>query len=93
MEEPEPVIEEPSTVATSSADEEVIPMDRMRKAIAEHMVQSVKTSPHVYILSKVDMKNIVEFRTSVKKSFFKKENFSLTFTPFIVRAIARTKGE
>ena len=57
------------------------------------MVQSIKTSPHVFIISKVDMKNIVEFRSSVKKSFMKKENFNLTFTPFIVRAIARALKE
>lgn len=99
--EPEPVIEvpdqkkdeEPLAVAASSSDDEVIPMDRMRKAIADHMVRSIKTSPHVYTLSKVDMKNIVDFRSSVKKSFFKKENFNLTFTPFIVRAIARALKE
>ena len=99
--EAEPVIEEPAqkkeekplAVAASSADDEVIPMDRMRKAIADHMVRSIKTSPHVFIISKVDMKNIVEFRSSVKKSFFKKENFNLTFTPFIVRAIARALKE
>jgi len=99
--EPEPVLEEPVqkkeekplAVAASSAGDEVIPMDRMRKAIADHMVRSIKTSPHVFILSKVDMKNIVEFRSSVKKSFIKKENFNLTFTPFIVRAIARALKE
>ena len=85
--------EKPAAVATSSDDDEIIPMDRMRKAIADHMVLSVKTSPHVYALSKVDMKSIVDFRTSVKKSFFKKENFNLTFTPFIVRAIARALKE
>jgi len=94
IEEPEPEIaKEPAEVAALSADEEVIPMDRMRKAIADHMVQSVKTSPHVFILSKVDMKNIVDFRENVKKSFFKRENFKLTFTPFIVRAVARALKE
>jgi len=93
-EEPAKITKEaPPTVAASLADDEVIPMDRMRKAIAKHMVQSVKTSPHVFIISKVDMKNIVDFRTSVKKSFTKKENFNLTYTPFIVRAVARALKE
>ncbi len=98
--EPEPVIEEPvlkkeeePLAVAALADDEVIPMDRMRKAIADHMVRSIKTSPHVYTLSKVDMKSIVDFRSSVKKSFMKKENFNLTFTPFIVRAIARALKE
>jgi len=44
----------------TSADDEVVPMDRMRKAIAEHMLNSVKTSPHVFIISEVDMKNSVQ---------------------------------
>ena len=92
--EPEPVTaEEPISVSPVSGAEEIIPMDRMRKAIAEHMVSSVKTSPHVYIFTSVDMKNIVEFREDVKNAFFKKENFKLTYTPFIVRAVARALKE
>jgi len=81
---------EPAAEKTvSSTDDEVVPMDRMRKAIAEHMVNSIKTSPHVFIISEVDMKNIVDFREDVKKAFLKRENFKLTYTPFIVRAVAR----
>ena len=92
--EPEPVAaEEPEPVSPVSGDEEIIPMDRMRKAIAEHMVSSVKTSPHVFIFTSVDMKNIVDFREDVKNAFFKKENFKLTYTPFIVRAVARALKE
>lgn len=77
----------------TSADDEVIPMDRMRKAIAEHMLNSVKTSPHVFIISEVDMKSIVDFREDVKNAFLKRENFKLTYTPFIVRAVARALKE
>ncbi len=92
--EPEPVAaEEPVAVSPVSEDEEIIPMDRMRKAIAEHMVSSVKTSPHVFIFTSVDMKNIVDFRDDVKNAFFKKESFKLTYTPFIVRAVARALKE
>lgn len=92
--EPEPVAaEEPEPVSPVSGDEEIIPMDRMRKAIAEHMVSSVKTSPHVFIFTSVDMKSIVDFREDVKNAFFKKENFKLTYTPFIVRAVARALKE
>ncbi|MCH7496011.1 MAG: 2-oxo acid dehydrogenase subunit E2 [Candidatus Marinimicrobia bacterium] len=92
--EPEPIAaKEPEPVSPVSEDEEIIPMDRMRKAIAEHMVSSVKTSPHVFIFTSVDMKNIVDFREDVKNAFFKKENFKLTYTPFIVRAVARALKE
>ena len=87
--EKEPAAEKMET----SADDEVVPMDRMRKAIAEHMLNSVKTSPHVFIISEVDMKNIVDFREDVKNAFFKREKFKLTYTPFIVRAVARALKE
>ncbi|TFB11291.1 2-oxo acid dehydrogenase subunit E2 [Candidatus Marinimicrobia bacterium MT.SAG.3] len=78
---------------TANIEDEVVPMDRMRKAISEHMVRSVKTSPHVFIISEVDMKNIVDFREDVKNAFLKRENFKLTYTPFIVRAVARALKE
>jgi len=85
---------EPAMEKTESgADDEVVPMDRMRKAIAEHMLNSVKTSPHVFIISEVDMKNIVDFREDVKNAFLKREKFKLTYTPFIVRAVARALKE
>ena len=77
----------------ASVEDEVVPMDRMRKAISEHMVRSVKTSPHVFIISEVDMKSIVDFREDVKNAFLKRENFKLTYTPFIVRAVARALKE
>ncbi|TFB09808.1 2-oxo acid dehydrogenase subunit E2 [Candidatus Marinimicrobia bacterium MT.SAG.2] len=78
---------------TANGEDEVVPMDRMRKAISEHMVRSVKTSPHVFIISEVDMKSIVDFREDVKNAFLKRENFKLTYTPFIVRAVARALKE
>ncbi|MCH8304246.1 MAG: 2-oxo acid dehydrogenase subunit E2 [Candidatus Marinimicrobia bacterium] len=85
---------EPAPEKTAAnVEDEVIPMDRMRKAISEHMVRSVKTSPHVFIISEVDMKNIVDFREDVKNAFFKREKFKLTYTPFIVRAVARALKE
>jgi len=85
---------EPAPVKTeASTEDEVVPMDRMRKAIADHMVKSVQTSPHVFIISEVDMKNIVDFREDVKNAFLKREKFKLTYTPFIVRAVARALKE
>ncbi len=66
---------------------EVIPMDNMRKAIARNMVMSKHTSPHVNSLSEVDMTHLVRFREGFKEDFKKQEGFSLTYTPFIIRAI------
>jgi 2-oxoglutarate dehydrogenase E2 component (dihydrolipoamide succinyltransferase) len=68
---------------------EVIPMDTMRKKIAEHMVYSVKTSPHVSSVTEADMSRIYAFREKHKTAFEKKEGFKLTYTPFIVDAVIR----
>jgi 2-oxoglutarate dehydrogenase E2 component (dihydrolipoamide succinyltransferase) len=68
---------------------ETITMDNMRKRIAEHMVMSKHTSPHVYSVSEVDMTNIVRYRESVKAEFEKREGTKLTFTPFFIDAVIR----
>ena len=68
---------------------EVITMDNMRKRIAEHMVMSKHTSPHVYSVSEVDMTNIVRYRESIKNEFEEREGTKLTFTPFFVDATIR----
>jgi 2-oxoglutarate dehydrogenase E2 component (dihydrolipoamide succinyltransferase) len=79
------------TAAPTYADErvEIIPMDHMRKAIAEHMVRSVHTSPHVYSVSEADMTRIARFRDKHKAAFQQREGFKLTFTPFIVDAVVK----
>ena len=61
-------------------------MDRVRLKIGEHMVNSVKTSPHVYSTSEVDMTTIVKIRDKNKELFSKKHDLKLTFTPFILNA-------
>ncbi|MBI2943861.1 MAG: 2-oxo acid dehydrogenase subunit E2 [Candidatus Wallbacteria bacterium] len=71
------------------ADVEVVAMDTMRRAISEHMVRSVHTSPHVTSLHEVDMTRIARFREKVKAQFQAREGFNLTFTPFFVAAAAR----
>lgn len=68
---------------------EVVPMDHMRQMIAEHMVRSVRTSPHVYSFSEADLTHLVKYREAVKDAFFKQEGFKLTYTPFFVWAAAR----
>lgn len=68
---------------------DVITMDNMRKVIAKNMVASKLTSPHVNSVSEVDMSGLVKFRESFKGEFEKKEGFKLTYTPFILHAIAQ----
>jgi 2-oxoglutarate dehydrogenase E2 component (dihydrolipoamide succinyltransferase) len=72
-----------------SGNAEIIEMDRMRKLIADHMVRSVHTSPHVTSFTEADVTNMVLWRERVKKEFEKREGEKLTFTPLFVEAIVR----
>ncbi|HPE86141.1 MAG: dihydrolipoamide acetyltransferase family protein [Bacteroidales bacterium] len=74
---------------TTSAGDEIIQMDRMRKLIADHMVHSVHTSPHVTSFIEVDMEPVVQWRNLHKEDFLRKEKQKLTFTPFFIEAAAR----
>lgn len=71
------------------AGDEVIEMDRMRKLIADHMVMSKHTSPHVTSFVEADVTNVVLWRDKVKKEFEKREGEKLTFTPIFIEALAR----
>ncbi len=68
---------------------EIMEMDRMRKYIAEHMVRSKATSPHVTSFSEADVTNLVQWRDKVKKDFEKRENEKITFTPIFIEAIVK----
>jgi 2-oxoglutarate dehydrogenase E2 component (dihydrolipoamide succinyltransferase) len=65
---------------------EVIKMDRMRRLIAEHMVISKQTSPHVTSFIEVDVSNLMTYRDRVKDKYLKKEGEKLTLTPFFIEA-------
>ncbi len=67
---------------------EVIPMDRMRKLISEHMVNSKRTSAHVTSVAEVDVTNLVKFREKNKAAFEKREGTKLTYTSFFISAVA-----
>ena len=67
-------------------DGKKVQIDHMRKMIAEHMRYSIDTSAHVYIMNEVDMTNIVQYVEDKEKSFFAKEKFKLSYTPFIILA-------
>jgi pyruvate dehydrogenase E2 component (dihydrolipoamide acetyltransferase) len=65
---------------------ELVPMTRMRKIIAERMVESKHTSPHVHTVFKVDMTRIVKLREKEKNKYEQRNGVKLTFMPFITRA-------
>ncbi|WP_343688180.1 dihydrolipoamide acetyltransferase family protein [Chitinophaga sp.] len=68
---------------------EIIEMDRMRKLIADHMVRSVQTSPHVTSFAEADVTNIVRWRDQEKKVFEKREGEKITFTPLFIEALVK----
>ena len=81
---------EPSEAPVSySGNVEIIEMDRMRKLIADHMVRSKHTSPHVTSFTEADVTNLVMWRNKVKKEFEKREGTKITFTPLFIEAIVR----
>lgn len=78
----------PAAVSLSSGDE-IIEMDRVRKLIADHMVMSKHTSPHVTSFVEADVTNLVMWREKVKGPFKKREGENITFTPIFIEAIAK----
>ena len=68
-------------------------MTRMRQLIAEHMVESVRTSPHVTTTFEVDLHKVVKIRETNKDEFFEKEDFKLTYTPFFIHATVQAIKE
>lgn len=90
---PKPVYQTPSTIdrpAASYGDNvEIIEMDRMRKIIAKHMVDSKHISPHVTSFVEADVTNMVLWREKIKKEFEKRENTKITFTPLFIDCLTR----
>ncbi|MFN6178939.1 MAG: dihydrolipoamide acetyltransferase family protein [Flavobacteriales bacterium] len=76
-----------------AAGDELIEMDRMRKLIADHMVMSKRTSPHVTSFVEADVTNLVHWRDRVKKAFEQREGEKLTFTPVFIMAIVQAIKE
>ncbi len=73
-----------------SGNVEIVEMDRMRKLIAEHMVRSKQTSPHVTSFTEADVTNLFRWREKAKKEFEKKYNEKITFTPIFIEAIVKS---
>ncbi|HLV46642.1 MAG TPA: dihydrolipoamide acetyltransferase family protein [Flavobacterium sp.] len=92
--QPKAAVSQPAT-ATKAApvsvngQDEIVEMDRMRKMISHHMMQSIETSAHVQSFIEVDVTNIVNWRNKVKNAFEKREGEKLTFTPIFMEAVAK----
>ncbi len=76
-----------------SSGDEIIPMDRVRKLIADHMVLSKKTSPHVTSFIDADVTRLMNWRNAVKDKFLATEKQKLTLTPVFIDAVARALYE
>ena len=82
-------VKSPPTTNSVSGGDEIIEMDRMRKLIADHMVMSKHTSPHVTSFVEADVTNLVKWRDRIKDSFEKREGEKITFTPIFIEAVAK----
>lgn len=79
----------PASTITAAAGDEIIPMDRMRKIIAENMVKAKQIAPHVTSFIETDVTNVVKWRNKNKSLFEKREGEKLTFMPIFVRAVVK----
>ncbi|MXS71456.1 2-oxo acid dehydrogenase subunit E2 [Flavobacteriaceae bacterium W22] len=79
----------PASTITAAAGDEIIPMDRMRKIIAENMLKAKQIAPHVTSFIETDVTNVVKWRNKNKSLFEKREGEKLTFMPIFVRAVVK----
>lgn len=82
-------VPKPAPSVSVSGGDEIIEMDRMRKLIADHMVNSKHTSAHVTSFVEADVTNMVQWRNKIKSSFEKREGEKITFTPIFIEAVAK----
>lgn len=78
-----------ATKPVTNGNVEIVEMDRMRKLIADHMVKSKHTSPHVTSFVEADVTNIVNWRNKIKDGFQKREGEKITFTPIFMQAVIK----
>ncbi|MFT5443432.1 MAG: 2-oxoglutarate dehydrogenase E2 component (dihydrolipoamide succinyltransferase), partial [Myxococcota bacterium] len=83
----------PAMGAAIEEGDRVIPMSRLRKLVADHMVYSKRTSPHVGTVTEIDMTAVVELRKANKAKFEANHRISLTFLPFIIHSVVRALRE
>ena len=89
VQQPTTPVSTPPTATVYSGNVEIIEMDRMRKMIAKHMVDSKHISPHVTSFAEADVTNMVLWRDRVKKQFEKENGSKITFTPMFIECITK----
>jgi pyruvate dehydrogenase E2 component (dihydrolipoyllysine-residue acetyltransferase) len=85
-----PATDAKAPVAPPSADEEIVPMTNLRRAIGEHMAASLRISARAWTMVEVDMERVVRLREQFKEAFRAREGFGLTYMPFVARAVAES---
>ena len=93
VEKKETSVQTSTSTSVVGSNVEIVEMDRMRKLIADHMVMSKHTSPHVTSFVEVDMTNIVEWRNRIKKRFEEREGQKITYTPIFIEAVTKAIKE
>jgi pyruvate dehydrogenase E2 component (dihydrolipoamide acetyltransferase) len=83
----------PRPASTLGDREQVIPLSKIRRLTGSHMVMSLETSPHSFTVVEVDYANVDKTRSSIKESWKTSEGFSLTYLPFISRAVVDALAE
>jgi 2-oxoglutarate dehydrogenase E2 component (dihydrolipoamide succinyltransferase) len=91
--EPGGKTEQAKVAVTLQSGDEIVEMDRMRKLIAEHMVMSKRTSPHVTNFVEADVTNLALWRDKIKDDFLKREKIKMTFMPAFLEATAKALKE
>ena len=82
-----------SSFTSSGQNVTIIPMDNIRIKIADHMLRSVATSPHVTSLSEVDVTNIINYQKKNKDEFLKRYGVKLTLTPIFIECMVKALRE
>jgi 2-oxoglutarate dehydrogenase E2 component (dihydrolipoamide succinyltransferase) len=91
---PEPTVSTPRPTPISSGDrEQAVPLSKIRRLTGDHMVASKATSPHAFSVVEIDFANVDVARAAVKSEFKAQEGFSLTYLPFVARAIVDALAE
>ncbi len=83
----------PKVGMSIGSGQQIIEMDRVRKLIADHMVNSTKTSAHVTSVVEADVTNLVLWRKKVKDEFLQKHGVKITFMPVFIEAVAKSLTE
>jgi 2-oxoglutarate dehydrogenase E2 component (dihydrolipoamide succinyltransferase) len=86
-------VEKNKVSVSIGAEDQIIEMDRMRRLIADNMVKSKHTAPHVTNFVEADVTNLVIWRNKIKDAFQKRENLNITYMPVFIEAVAKALKE